>query len=157
MDLGPIEMAWSTLYHLLQLFRSNRVCNRCHQDGLTNFLLPCCNYFGLTEMLQSVPPKRGLPYHCTSVAPSCFHSVPPKLQKFTSFAQVGLTEISNRCHRVWSKMCNGWISCGGYIYPSTTLLPSKRAIRTCLHFHHTFFEREPPTHVLRSSYSNPTI
>jgi len=32
----------------------------------------------------------------------------------------------------------------------------ERAIRTCLNFHHTFSEREPPTHVLRPRYSIPT-
>ena len=33
----------------------------------------------------------------------------------------------------------------------------ERAIRTCRHFHYPFSEREPPTLLLRSSYSNPTI
>src|SRR3990170_2736696 len=64
--------------------------------------------------------------------------------------------LAIRSHRVWSNACNGWILCGGYIYPSTPFSICERAIRTCLHFHHTFSEREPPTHVLRSRYTNPT-
>ena len=47
--------------------------------------------------------------------------------------------------------------CGGYIYPSTSSSFVERAIRTCLHFQHTFSEREPPSHVLRPRYSIPTI
>ena len=31
-----------------------------------------------------------------------------------------------------------------------------RPIKTCLHFHHTFYKSVPPTHVLRSRYTNPT-
>ena len=46
--------------------------------------------------------------------------------------------------------------CGGYIYPSTRSSFMEKAIRTCLHFQHTFSEREPPTHVLRPRYSIPT-
>ena len=35
------------------------------------------------------------------------------------------------------------------IYPSTHSSFVEKAIRTCLHFHYSFSEREPPTHVLR--------
>src|SRR3989337_1949316 len=64
--------------------------------------------------------------------------------------------LAIRSHRDGSNMCNGWILCGGYIYPSTPFSICERAIRTCLHFHYSFSEREPPTHVLRPRYSNPT-
>ena len=157
MDLGPTEMALSTLYHQLQLFRSLRVFAIGATKMACQLSVALLLHFGPTEMMQSVPPKWGfaLPLHIGRS--EMFPFGPTGTSKFISFALVGLTENSSRCHRVWSKVCNGWISCGGYIYPSAPLLPSKRAIKTCLHFHHTFSEREPPTHVLRSSYFNPTI
>jgi hypothetical protein len=141
MYLGPTEMALPTLCHQLQLFRSLRVFAIGATEMACQLSVALLHHFGPTEMMQSVPPKEGLPYHCTSVALRCFHSVPPKLPKFISFAQVGLTENSSRCHRVWSKVCNGWIFVWRLYIPLHPLLPGKRAIRTCLHFHHTFSER----------------
>ena len=63
------------------------------------------------------------------------------------------TSVSPR----WLKyVCNGWILCGGYIYPSTPSSFEERAIRTHTPFQLTCSEREPPTHVLRPRNSNPT-
>ena len=85
-----------------------------------------------------------------------FQSVPPRFLTFTFWNESVSPSSSIRSDRVGSNVCNSWILCGGYIYPSTPFSISERAIRTCLHFHYSFFEREPATHVLRPRYSNPT-
>ena len=38
-------------------------------------------------------------------------------------------------------VCNGWILCGGYIYPSTPSSFVRRAIRKYHHFYHTLSEK----------------
>ena len=61
----------------------------------------------------------------------------------------GLTEFGKLCVTV-----RFWVEA---IYtPSTHSSFMERAIKTCLHFQHSFSEKEPPTHVLRPRYSNPT-
>ena len=59
--------------------------------------------------------------------------------------------------RLLNYVCNGWILCGGYIYPSTPSSFVERAIRKNYHSYLTFLRRELPTLVLRSSHSIPTI
>ena len=83
-------------------------------------------------------------------------SVPPKILTFTFWTKSVWPSFTIWCHRVWKIVCNGYIFCGFYIYPSTPFSFCERAIRTCLHFHYSFSEREPPTHVLRPRHSNPT-
>src|SRR6266496_855332 len=75
---------------------------------------------------------------------------------FTFLNQSVPPSLTIRSHRVESNVCNGWILCGDYIYPSTPSSFVERAIRPCLHFHQSFSEKEPPTHVLRSRHSIPT-
>ena len=90
-----------------------------------------------------------------SVPLSCM-SVPPKTLTVTRFTKSVRPSLLIRSHRDWKTMCNGWILCGGYIYPSTSSSFMERAIRTNLHIQPIFSQREPPTVVLRPRYSIPT-
>jgi hypothetical protein len=103
MDLGPTEMALPTLCHQLLLFRSLRVLAIGATEMACQLSVALLHYFGPTEMMQSVPPKRGfaLPLHigrsemfyigptetskvhifCTSRSHREFLSVPPSLVK----------------------------------------------------------------------------
>jgi hypothetical protein len=91
---------------------------------------------GTTEIYVSVSPRFK----------SCYlwsNSVPP------SFIL--------RCHRVGHFRCNGWIFGDAYIYPFTTTHSKEKhseLFHTCPI---QFSEREPPTHVLRSSHSTLSI
>jgi hypothetical protein len=61
MDLGLTEMALPTLCNRLQLLRSHRDL----QIGLTEMAcqlsVALLLHFGPTELMQSVPPRHGLP------------------------------------------------------------------------------------------------
>ena len=157
MDLGPTEMALPTLCNRLHILRSHRVCQSVTPRWIVNSLLPYC--------FTSVSPSLCNRSHRDLNCPQPLHfgsselsvSVPPRFLKFISFTQFGATEISFRCHRVGSKVCNGWILCGGYLYPSTPSSFVERAIRNEHHSYLTFLRRELPTLVLRSCCSTPTI
>ena len=130
---------------------------RCHRVQLANSLLP--------RFLISEIPRFWI---CVT-----------EFWKLTVGHQIGTTEISVsvslrfkscylwsnsvppsftlRCHRVGHFRCNGWIFGDAYIYPFTTTHSKEKhseLFHTCPI---QFFEREPPTHVLRSSHSTPTI
>ena len=134
-------------------------------------------------ILNSVSPKHELPRFCNLLSSNRCHRDdevgPTETGKLLSFARIGLTEIvfsvppktptftlfelsvspscPLRSHRDCSNVCNGWILCGGYLYPSTPSSFVERAIRKNYHSYLTFLRRELPTLVLRSSCSTPTI
>ena len=93
--------------------------SRSHRDGLANSLLPIA--------LFSVPPRYAIGPTEFAWPTLCFAYYPNRSDRVYQF---GPTEIGKLCVMV--------IFCVEAIYPSTSSSFVERAIRTCLHFHHTF-------------------
>ena len=84
-------------------------------------------------------------------------SVSPRFKSYCLLVTSVPPSFILRCHRVGHFRCNGWIFGDAYIYPFTTTHSKEKnseLFHTCPIL---FSKREPPTHVLRSSYSTPSI
>ena len=113
---------------------------RYHRDcwiGVTkNGNLTVGHLIGATEFPISVSPRFKSCHLLVT-------SVPPRL--------------THRCHRVGHFVCNGWIFGDAYIYPFTTTYSEEKHSELCHTCPIQFSEREPPSLVLRSRSSTPTI
>ena len=130
---------------------------RCHRVQLANFLLP--------RLLKSEFPRFWIGVselwkltvgHLIGTA-EIFVSVSPRFKSCYLWSNSVPLSFILRCHRVGHFRCNGWIFGDAYIYPFTTTHSQEKhseLFHTCPI---QFSEREPPTHVLRSSHSIPTI
>ena len=94
--IGPIEFAWPTLCLAYYQNRSHRVW----VIGQTEFWI--------------------YPNPSTSVPPSWSSRSHRKSLTVTRFTFSARPSFLIRSHRDWKTVSNGWILCGGYIYPSTS-------------------------------------
>ena len=161
--LGPTKISYPGLIdhtHCLSQnleFRFYRYGSRSRRDGVAKFLWWSC-------FILELPIWNDQNFR-NEVLPS-----PLRFDRFEMFF-FGLTETSNVrifctswSHRdfglvslSWVKACNSTIFGWRLYIPLHPHLLSKRAIRMKHYLHYSFSKREPPTHVLRSRYSNPTI
>ena len=117
--------------------------------------------------LSSVSPKYGLPSFCNRLTSFRNNRVDDfgltETGKFLSWLKSDKPRWYFRSHRkpqrslylnfrydrvftsvsprLFNYVCNGWILCGGYIYPSTPSSFVRRAIRKYHHFYHTLSEK----------------
>ena len=86
-----------------------------------------------------------------------YKSVSPRFKSCHLLVTSVPPRFTHRCHRVGHFVCNGWIFGDAYIYPFTTTYSNEKhseLFHTCPI---QFSEREPPSLVLRSRSSTPTI
>ena len=111
--IGHTEFAWSTLCLLFA-------------------------EIGLTEFTQSAPPRWGFALALAHRSHRVLPVGPPRFLTFTFWTKSVSPSSSIRSDRVGSNVCNGWILCGGYLYPSTprpyVREPLERAYTSSLHF-----------------------
>ena len=130
---------------------------RCHRVQLANFLLPRFLKLEIPRFWIGVTELCNLTVgHLISTTES-YVSVSPRFKSYCLLITSVPPSFTLWCHRVGHFRCNGWIFGDAYIYPFTSTHSKEKhseLFHTCPIL---FSEREPPTHVLRSSHFIPTI
>ena len=93
---------------LLQLFQPHRIAIGTTETAWQLFVALLLR-FGPTELLQSVPPRRGFSLAIAHWFIRVVSVGPTKIPNIHIFTQISATEFSDRCQRDGSKVCNGWI------------------------------------------------
>ena len=126
--------------------------------GATEFGHLTVSYlFGPTELCISVSPSLGTSLGHRIGTTEILISVSPRIQKLPHLVQLGTTEIQFGV----TEFDTLGVMVGFCVLPIYTPSPTSHSREK--HSEHTlhcqihFVEREPPTHVLRSRYSNPCI
>ena len=117
-----------------------------------------CHQIGVTEMMKLVPPKLVCSCLCSNRNNRDGIFGPTENPNVHYIWTFGLTEFSLRSHRDWSNVCVTVGFCVEAIYtppppPHSWGEPSESTTTSTIHF----LRSEPPTLVLRSSHSIPTI
>src|SRR3954464_4353548 len=138
-EIGLTEIELPTFCNHFTSYRNDRVCT-----------------FGLTGsgmflfFLKSVQPSfLSRSHRKTPTFISDTLSVPPRWYFRSHRKSQRSLYLNFRSDRVFTSVaprlvkcvCNGWILCGGYIYPSTPSSFERRAIRKYHHFYHTLSEK----------------
>ena len=159
-EIGLTETEPPTFCNHFTSYRNNRVCiiGLTEIDKLLSWLksvspiihfrshrfwhVPILSQIGPTEFSFSVSPKSPtFISEALSVSPRWYFRSHRKSQR-----SLYLNFRSNRVFTsVWPRLvkcvCNGWILCGGYIYPSTPSSFVERAIRKNYHSYLTLSEK----------------
>ena len=159
-EIGLTETGLPTFCNHLTSYRNNRDCffglteidkllswlksvsPRLHFRSNRNWHVPVFTQIGLTKFSFSVPPKTPTFISLAlSVSPRWYfrsHRKPQRSLYLNFRSDRVFTSVSPR---LFNYVCNGWILCGGYIYPLHPLFIRRESHQKVYHSYYTLSEK----------------